>query len=314
MDENEKAIIGWVNTFDLDKPCDNLAQLSDGNILITIIHQMIPTHFDKDVFDKDSVNNYALAAGNLRKILRVLSEYFRSSLNKVIDMSNIDVNAIARDVDHGEILSMLELVVAVAVMCEDKAIFIPKIFELDHLSQTILKNLVEQVMGRAVDADNEETDDLKLTPKASSDNLSQQGINQAKDDEVLRANTMIEHLQVENEKLVNRLDTLLQSNQLLNNQIQQLSNESTQKQSEREINQQDNKNTIESMKTSNESLKKELDDARRDFDLKCVDENNMKAELKAMNQRMEASKEIQAKLEMENRQQGDEIDLLKGSD
>jgi hypothetical protein len=53
--------------------------------------------------------------------------------------------------DLDEILNLLELVVGAAVMCEDKAVFIPKIFELNDLSQAVLKGLVEQAMGRAED-------------------------------------------------------------------------------------------------------------------------------------------------------------------
>jgi len=40
--------------------------------------------------------------------------------------------------DIEEILNLLELVVGVAVMCEDKNVFIPKIFELNELSQVNL--------------------------------------------------------------------------------------------------------------------------------------------------------------------------------
>lgn len=53
--------------------------------------------------------------------------------------------------DPDDILDLLELVVGAAVMCDDKAVFIPKIFNLHEVSQAVLKGLVEQVMGRAVD-------------------------------------------------------------------------------------------------------------------------------------------------------------------
>lgn len=44
----------------------------------------------------------------------------------------------AKSSDPDEILNLLELVVGVAVMCEDKNIFIPKIFELNDVSQVIV--------------------------------------------------------------------------------------------------------------------------------------------------------------------------------
>jgi hypothetical protein len=51
---------------------------------------------------------------------------------------------------------MLELVVGAAVMCENKAVFIRNIFELNHASQAVLKGLVEQVLNRATDVDTED--------------------------------------------------------------------------------------------------------------------------------------------------------------
>ena len=47
----------------------------------------------------------------------------------------------------------MELVLGLAVMCENKAVFIRNIFSLDQISQTVLKGLVEQAMGRISDLD-----------------------------------------------------------------------------------------------------------------------------------------------------------------
>jgi hypothetical protein len=50
--------------------------------------------------------------------------------------------------------------VGVAVMCEDKATFIQHIFDLDDISQVVLKELIEQVLHRVVDIkDNNDVDD-----------------------------------------------------------------------------------------------------------------------------------------------------------
>ena len=73
-------------------------------------------------------------------------------------MSTIDVNAIAKENDVDEILSLVELVVGAAVMCESKATFIQNIFSLNHASQTALKGHIEQVMQRMTDYDGEGDD------------------------------------------------------------------------------------------------------------------------------------------------------------
>lgn len=51
-----------------------------------------------------------------------------------------------KDHDPDEILSLLELVIGVAVLCEERSVFIQQIFALDHDSQTILKDFITSVM------------------------------------------------------------------------------------------------------------------------------------------------------------------------
>jgi hypothetical protein len=64
---------------------------------------------------------------------------------------------------------LLELVIGAAVMCEDKAEFIPKIFELNDASQAVLKVLVEQAMGRADDLDEaERSDSVDMTGETAA--------------------------------------------------------------------------------------------------------------------------------------------------
>jgi hypothetical protein len=54
-------------------------------------------------------------------------------------------------------------------MCEDKAEFIPKIFELNDASQAVLKVLVEQAMGRAEDLDEgERSDSVDMTGETAA--------------------------------------------------------------------------------------------------------------------------------------------------
>jgi hypothetical protein len=62
----------------------------------------------------------------------------------------------ARAKNPEEIINLVELVVGVAVMCESKAIFIRNIFLLNPDSQAILKDLVEHVLGRATDLEEED--------------------------------------------------------------------------------------------------------------------------------------------------------------
>lgn len=78
--------------------------------------------------------------------------------NTVRSDNIVFVIILAKSSDPDEILNLLELVIGVAVMCEDKAVFIAKIFELNDVSQAVLKGLVEQVMGRAEDIEEDDKD------------------------------------------------------------------------------------------------------------------------------------------------------------
>ena len=68
-------------------------------IVCLLIHQYYsscPSYFEQDVLNKEVTGNWALAAGNIRKLLRMLDGYFTTILHKRIDTSHIDVNAIGR--------------------------------------------------------------------------------------------------------------------------------------------------------------------------------------------------------------------------
>jgi hypothetical protein len=56
----------------------------------------------------------------------------------------------------GAIINFLELVIGVAVLCENKANFIQRIFSLDQSSQEVLKGMVERAMQRTWDVQTEE--------------------------------------------------------------------------------------------------------------------------------------------------------------
>ena len=59
----------------------------------------------------------------------------------------------ARGQNDGHIVALLELVIGVAVLCDNKAQFIPKIFGLQADSQVVLKSMVERVMARLEEAE-----------------------------------------------------------------------------------------------------------------------------------------------------------------
>jgi hypothetical protein len=53
-----------------------------------------------------------------------------------------------RDHDLDEMLGLVEVIVGAAVMCEHRGVFISKITSMDHISQAVLKALIQRVMER----------------------------------------------------------------------------------------------------------------------------------------------------------------------
>ena len=73
----------------------------------------------------------------------------------------------------------MELVVGCAVLSENKAEFIQKIFSLNHRSQTVLKSMVERVMRRALplattSASSQNRADVKTEEYEADENTSEE--------------------------------------------------------------------------------------------------------------------------------------------
>jgi septal ring factor EnvC (AmiA/AmiB activator) len=66
-----------------------------------------------------------------------------------------------------------------------------------------------------------------------------------------------------------------------------------------------------SLSALNDQLKAEIEDLRRDLDVQLVENENIRGSLKAFTQKYEALKEMHAKLEMENQQLSDELDVTR---
>lgn len=131
---------------------------------------MCPDFFELDSLSRDTGGNWALEVSNLRTLLRLLDDYFRTVLGKKIDNSEIDLNELARSKNVEEIINLVELVIGVAVMCESKNTFIRNIFLLNQESQAVLHDLVAHVLEKAVDI--EEVYENEPNEAKASDQIS----------------------------------------------------------------------------------------------------------------------------------------------
>ena len=103
-------------------------------------------------------------------------------------------------------------------------------------------------------------------------------------------------------KLKMELDTVKLSYQALQTQMSEVSN--------RHHDGQDN-STNRQASAMHSTLQNENDELKRELDLQMVENANMKSQLKVANQRYEASKDIQAKLEAEAQHMADELDVSR---
>jgi hypothetical protein len=80
---------------------------------------------------------------------------------------------------------------------------------------------------------------------------------------------------------------------------------------EREAVEGSDRSRVQALEAQTQKLASELEDCKREHDLRAVECDTLRHDLKAVVQRLEASREIQAKLEMETHQQADELDIAK---
>lgn len=245
-------------------------------------------------------------------------------------------SCVVRAEDVEDLLSMLELIVGAAVMCEDKATFIRNIFLLNHASQTVLKGLVEQVLSRAEDiaafpSDGvagggyepnllpdfpSTTSSLKLHEDFPRSRAGLEEPYKAKDaeaiggpseEERLRLVEMVSHLQMERQRLLENREHLSSANEALRSQLRRLEESSSHLAQERQ--EKDQSSSFLEQKVSR--LEMELDELHRDQDLRVVELERLRADLAQTSHRYEHVREALLQLEMRSRQQVDELELAK---
>jgi DNA repair exonuclease SbcCD ATPase subunit len=145
-------------------------------------------------------NNWVLAQGNVKKLLRVLERFYQSELGKRADFAGVDCAKMTRDRDRTEILKVVELLVGAAVQCDDKAQHIGAIMKLSMDSQADLQQMIQSALAKTTD----------LAPgsarKSSVHSIADAGVSAlvAAEAELAKAHAEISRLEEENEVLLSR--------------------------------------------------------------------------------------------------------------
>lgn len=236
----------------------------------------------------------------------MISSYFSSVHNTTIHYEDINLNLIAKEKNVDEIYGLLELVLGVGVMSENKESFVSNIFELSSESQLILKQIVENGLNRV--KKDEEKEDIQVNStdenKKNDDNLEQSAQNNSTN------NDLIEHFNKERDSLLKKISSLenekenlkINNNKLLM-QIQTLetNNETLKLNSE---------NIISNLKQENNNLSTELNDLKQNYE-NLIQSNSTNNQQNATNQLKIKNLTQQVKeLEEKNLSLNDTIELL----
>lgn len=299
-EEVVNALINWLNTFSLPHHLGSLFDLCDGNIPLTVLSQISADHFDENSFPSTFIHggNWALSATNIKKLLRMIDEYYRTILHKrVLGIDDIDATLISKPPHNiDEIILLVELMVGVAVMCENKAAFIQNIFALRPVDQSVLKGIIEQVMQRI------ETVDIINSGQITTEQESEA---------FLRQEDIIRHLQLERENLSAELQTLRRLNDSLTCQGLSMKTRIAQYENEKEAEDRSDRARDVLTATRAESLQEALDDAQRELDIRQVACDALRSDVSKLAQKLDLSMQKHAKLEMENHQLSDELDVAR---
>eukprot|EP01117_Protostelium_nocturnum_P005530 TRINITY_DN1998_c0_g1_i1.p1 TRINITY_DN1998_c0_g1~~TRINITY_DN1998_c0_g1_i1.p1 ORF type:complete len:699 (+),score=315.14 TRINITY_DN1998_c0_g1_i1:68-2164(+) len=142
----EDSLLNWVKTFpNLSKPVNTAAELADGIIFSDILEQLIPAYFDSGLIKKEAQNNDFLKISNLRKIVLSLDEFFENELGFPSDVT-VDPNVIVKEGDKEEMNKLIQLILAVAIECENKIEYIQNIMKMDSQYQRELMVSIEKIM------------------------------------------------------------------------------------------------------------------------------------------------------------------------
>ncbi|XP_041357301.1 protein Hook homolog 3-like isoform X2 [Gigantopelta aegis] len=164
------SLITWLNTFNINVPCQTTEDLSDGQAMAQVLQQIAPDYFDEAWRSKikDDVTNWRVKVSNLKKILQGILEYNVDVLGiHIQDFLMPDINAIGEHENPAELGRLLQLILGCAVNCEEKQEYIQRIMAMEESVQQMIMKAIQELMTKEMpsvtDADSELNEQLKKT-------------------------------------------------------------------------------------------------------------------------------------------------------
>ena len=291
MDDNEQAVLNWINSLSPEEPIEAIIDLADGYVLSTILHKIANEYFT--VVNRDENNEWATRASNMEMILLAMKEYYRVELHTDVDINPIDIRDMTRDYNPDEMFNVLELMIGIAVQCPTKSYFIRVIFSLDLVSQTVLKSMIENILSGNHPCINGAA---KALYSSTNDDTNEQ---------LFRAQEMIKHLQTERQRLMEAISVLSLNNTNLIEQNDELKKRMTEFENDSG---HDGSSTQKGISTA---AQYEIDNLKQDLDMKTIEITELQDELYAVNQKLASTKEALDKAESTISLMNDEVDVAR---
>jgi len=303
-----EAALAFLGTFDTSLKVGNgedLDVLCD--FLLQCLNQICPDSFPVNSFESipQLSSSRGAAVVKISKLGYMLDAYFRMRCHKSVAGLPLDAEAIVGDRDSIVVLLYLvELVVGAAVLCDNRAVFIKKVLQMDPCDQLLLKTLVERCQQRC-----EELDEHAGKYSAGAEDGQQQ--QQAMLADVLRAQEMVHHLQEGRSRAEREAQALLLENAQLKEAQAALKTTLAGIQQERSTADGSNQQRMLAAEIRANSLETELQDSRRELDLSAVQADALRDKLCRAEKSTEQAREAQLGLEITVQRQAEALELAR---
>ncbi|KAI8991735.1 hypothetical protein BDF20DRAFT_811340 [Mycotypha africana] len=144
----EDAFVEWINTFECKAyEIDTVIELADGVILSQILFDIDPKWF-KEIKPTETASNWVVRFNSQKKLHKSITRYFEDIIGQDSELlPTVNLTAIAKDADLHELLTMCQLVIAIAVQSDNNKLYIEMIQSLSQKSQHALMVSIEEVMN-----------------------------------------------------------------------------------------------------------------------------------------------------------------------
>uniref|UniRef100_A0A8C9E926 Protein Hook homolog 3 n=1 Tax=Phocoena sinus TaxID=42100 RepID=A0A8C9E926_PHOSS len=163
-----ESLLTWIQTFNVDAPCQTVEDLTNGVVMAQVLQKIDPAYFDENWLNRIKTE----VGDNWR--LKVFSFYFpiRQQIN---DFTLPDVNLIGEHSDAAELGRMLQLILGCAVNCEQKQEYIQAIMMMEESVQHVVMTAIQELMSKEspVSAGNDAYVDLDRQLKKTSEELNE---------------------------------------------------------------------------------------------------------------------------------------------